>query len=333
MSKWIYHRPWTWSPNDCIHPPMTFLRYVEEYGYDSLWDYDNIIPDDTKQTILDNFISRRIGFESVTAFQRAFRMQIQLYQDRYMKLLQTEYVAFDPLVENYSFEEFQSENEVDRKNQLTTTGRTESTGFSRTDHNTTVTNENRRTDDITQDTIHGRQDTLRINGTVNVEVEGENNTDGKARTINSGYPESNVTGATGEVLGDINWRYASNASDSADKRKDTNEGKTTSTTNGTNTTNTTGTDTVNNTGTVTNHGTSATTGDDSTNTNGSNESNATNLERGSTIGKNRNTREQKGRNQLPQSALTSYRTFVRGSEATQWLLRQLDIVFYGLMEV
>lgn len=330
--KWKYNFPWTWDINDHYIRPMWFAEYIKKNGYDKLWRYDNIIPDDAKQMILDNFISRRIGFPSEEQFERAFELQVRLVQDKYIKLLETEYIKFDPLVENYSFEEFRSDNKVTRKNDIESTGKSEQSGNSKITHNTTQKSDSTRTDDLTQDTIHGKQDRTTISGTVKVEVEGENNTDGKSRNINSNYPESNVSASTGEVLGTVDWKYASTATDAADTRKDTNKGNTTSTTNGTNTTNTTGTDTVNNTGTVRNDGTVTNTGSDSTESGGTNEQNATNLERGSTIGENTNKRESTGRNTLPQSALSSYRTFVRGSTATEWLLRQLDVVFYGLFD-
>lgn len=332
VKNWKYNFPWTWDVNEHYRKPMWFAEYLRKYGYDNLWKYDNIIPDDAKQMILDNFISRRIGFPYPEQFERAFELQVKLVQDKYMKLLETEYIKFDPLVENYAFEEFRSDNKVTSKNDGTTTGKNEETGNSKVTHDTKQTSGTTRTDNLMQETIHGKQDRTNIDGTVDVEVEGENDTNGKSRNINSNYPESNVSGTTGEVLGQIDWKYASTATDSADTRKDKNKGNTKSTTKGTNTTNTSGTDKVNNTGTVRSDGTTANTGTDSTDSKRTNEQNATNMERRSTVGENINKRESKGRNTLPQNALSSYRTFVRGSTATEWLLRQLDVVFFGLFD-
>lgn len=312
--------------------PIPFNKFVEIYGYESLWEFDNMIPDYVKQEILDHFLFRYLGTYNEQKFRLWWKHQIQLKERKFMKLLESEFIQFDPLVQTYTFTEYNSENHVDRsgKNEGETIGGgggtvTATTEQDTTGHGTTI-------NDLETATTYGSRTSGTNESTSKTSDDSENMQKSRGRNIDSAYPESNVSGTTSGPLDTIDWKYASTSGDTAGSVESSTSGE--SSTNGTSNSNIsrTGTDRTDNTSTVTNDTTGKVTGTNTT-TN-STTTDITNKQRTTdrTVGRNKNTTEQQGRGVLPQLALSQYRDFVRGSNALEWLLNEMEPLFYGFFE-
>lgn len=312
--------------------PISFENYVALYGYDYLWQFDNQIPDYVKQELLDHFLFRYIGTYNDKKFAIWWKHTTQLKQAKFLELLKSEFIEFDPLMQTYSFEDYTSENDVSRegRNNGTTTGGNGGTITRTSELDGTTTNRNDSDNEVA--TTYGSKTTGESTANSTTNDESGNNGQTKQKQINSAYPESNVSGETAPILEDISFSYASTGAQTIGETVNKADGKSTTNTTGNTTQSRTGTDRTDTTIRGNQAGTTkATTIDKTVNDTNSNLSN-TSRTNDRTSGRNHHTRESFGRGVLPQQALTEFRAFVHNSNALEWLLTQYEQLFYGFYE-
>lgn len=312
--------------------PISFENYVSKYGYDHLWQFDNKIPDYVKQELLDHFLFRYIGTYNERKFSIWWKHTTQLKQAKFMELLKSEFIEFDPLMQTYSFEEYTSENDVTREgvNSGETTGGNGGTITRTSELDGTTTNRN--DSDNEQSTTYGSKTSGESKANSRTVDTTGNTGQTKQKQINSAYPESNVSGETLPISEDIRFSYASTGSQSIGEVVNNADGESTTDTTGDTTQSRTGTDRTDTTIRGNQSGTTkATTIDKTTNDTNTSLSNKSRTN-DRTSGKNHHSRESYGRGILPQEALTSFRAFVHNSNALEWLLSQYEQLFYGFYE-
>lgn len=312
--------------------PISFENYISKHGYDSLWNFDNNIPDYVKQELLDHFLFRYIGTYNERKFALWWKHVTQLKQSKFLELLKSELIEFDPLMQTYSFEDYISENDVirDGRNVGETTGGNGGTITRTSELDGTTTNRN--DSDNEQSTTYGSKTTGESKANSRTVDTAGNTGQTKQKRIDSAYPESNVNGDTLPILEDISFSYASTGAQTVGETINKADGESTTDTTGDTTQSRTGTDRTDTTIRGNQVGTSkATTIDKTTNDTNSRLSN-TSRTNDRTSGKNQHKRESYGRGILPQQALTEFRAFVHNSNALEWIIAQYDNLFYGFYE-
>lgn len=148
---------------DHLPPVLQDLLTDGEHTPAWLWGFDNIIPYQARQDIIDNFLLRRICSENIDKFRWAFQRIIKKKQYRFIKLLQAESFEFDPMITNYVTELTHAGAEETHTGRgttnttKTTEGETATNSTAQTTEEGTAGNNTTRTDNLSETTARNAE--------------------------------------------------------------------------------------------------------------------------------------------------------------------------------
>lgn len=284
--------------------------------------FNDLIDEASQEQVIDHFYYRHCTDDE--RFKKYFTRNLNRIADQYNNILRIETINFDPLVTKYL-------EQQDEKKRRKTTGLTGEVTESYRDttsleDTTTVKTDNETTDSVTINTDTEHNESFSNSGHHNTDDTYTNTDDIRTRDLVSNTPHSNVSSATSmNLMANVNWAYASGMTDHGEDNSHGHTGNTEGTTTESGTSGgTTDVDTTQSGSTVLD-GTQLTTRNAGNTINGS--KSKTDTKEGTEQDNETLQKIYTGREGSPQDLLDKARTYLRKSNAIEWLFDELEICF------
>lgn len=297
-----------------------FNELLDQYTQTVL--FEDLIDEASQEQVIDHFYDRYCTDNN--KFLLYFTRNLRRVADQYNNLVRIETIKFDPMVTKYLEEETKRRlskltNGTDRTNEETS-GSLQNSGI------ITVKTDNETTDNITTTGSLDGTDTTNTHTVVDEDTSNSTTDTIRTRDLQSNMPHSNVSSSTtGGLMANVNWRYASGMVDHGeDNTHVTTGGRDVDTTDNIGVVRSEDTENTSEGSTVLD-GTQITTRGDGQTTSGSKTTSKT-----KNGDENTNDDTQKiytGREGSPQELLDKARTYLRKSNAIEWLFDELEICF------